>query len=111
MEQDGTGTAAASLAFDRARQKAATYRALGNPRRLMILWALSGRELSVGQIAETIGASLPSTSQHLRVLRRHAFVQSRREAQTVYYCARLDQSIPEIAAVGNPTLPAQGDAL
>lgn len=68
-----------------ARKCAAIHRVLSNPRRLMILWLLEDRERSVGELAEAIGASLQSTSQHLRLMRERGLVGSRREGQTVYY--------------------------
>lgn len=58
---------------------------LANPRRLMILWSLVERERSVGELAQAIGASLQSTSQHLRLMREHGMVCARRDGQTIYY--------------------------
>ena len=50
-----------------------------------MVWLLERGELSVGELAEAIDASLQSTSQHLRLMREHGLVRSRREGQTVYY--------------------------
>lgn len=77
-----------------ADQYAEIHRVLANRRRLLILWALTGRELSVGEIASVIGASLQSTSQHLRLMRKHAMLSSRREGQTVYYRLHPAGSLP-----------------
>ena len=71
-----------------AERQAQVHRVLANPRRLMILWTLGDGELSVGEIADAIGASLQCTSQHLRLMREHAMVCSRRQGQTIYYRAR-----------------------
>jgi DNA-binding transcriptional ArsR family regulator len=68
-----------------AEQTADLYRVLANPRRLIILWALEHKELSVGQLAEVVGASLQSTSQHLRLMRERGILCSRRQGQTIYY--------------------------
>jgi DNA-binding transcriptional ArsR family regulator len=73
------------ISADRAERTAELFRVLANPRRLKILWALEGRELSVGQIAEEIGASLQCTSQHLRLMREHGILCARRQGQTVFY--------------------------
>jgi DNA-binding transcriptional ArsR family regulator len=70
---------------DEAEQTAEIHRVLANPRRLKILWALDRKELSVGEIADAIGASLPCTSQHLRLMREHGMVCARREGQSIYY--------------------------
>jgi len=58
---------------------------LANPKRLAIIALVSQREMSVGEIAEAIDASLATTSQHLRVLREQNVVFSRKEGQTVFY--------------------------
>jgi len=58
---------------------------IANPKRLMIMALVSQEEMSVGDIAEAISASLATTSQHLRVLREHNVVVSRKEGQTVCY--------------------------
>ncbi len=70
---------------EKAERTAEIHRVLANPRRLRILWALKHRELSVGELADAIGASLQCTSQHLRLMREHGMVGSRREGQTIYY--------------------------
>jgi DNA-binding transcriptional ArsR family regulator len=70
---------------EKAERTAEIHRVLANPRRLRILWALKHRELSVGELAEVIGASLQCTSQHLKLMREHGMVGSRREGQTIYY--------------------------
>jgi DNA-binding transcriptional ArsR family regulator len=70
---------------DKAEQTAEIHRVLANPRRLKILRALGREEMSVGELADLIGASLPCTSQHLRLMREHGMVCTRREGQTIYY--------------------------
>ena len=72
---------------DLVEQRAQYHRVLANPRRLRILWALGDGELSVGEIAAAIGASLQATSQHLRLMREHDMVCARRQGQSVYYHA------------------------
>jgi DNA-binding transcriptional ArsR family regulator len=57
----------------------------GNANRVLILWALGEREMSVGEIASAIDCSLQNTSQHLRVMKDKDILASRREAQTIYY--------------------------
>lgn len=56
-----------------------------NPNRILILWILGNQELSVGEIAATIGASLPNVSQQLRVMKEKNVLTSRRDGHTVYY--------------------------
>jgi DNA-binding transcriptional ArsR family regulator len=57
----------------------------GNPSRVLILWSLGERELSVGDIAATIECSLQNTSQHLRLMKDKGILASRREGNTIYY--------------------------
>jgi DNA-binding transcriptional ArsR family regulator len=57
----------------------------GNANRVLILWALGEREMSVGEIASAIDCSLQNTSQHLRVMKDKDILASRREGQTIYY--------------------------
>ena len=60
-------------------------RVLSNSKRLMILACLEKREMSVGELAESIGSPLSTVSQHLSVLKNKHMVASRREAQTIIY--------------------------
>lgn len=58
---------------------------LGNPQRLRILCLLVEGEHSVGEINAHVPLSQSALSQHLAVLREQALVETRREAQTIYY--------------------------
>ena len=60
-------------------------RVLANPKRLMIMACLDKREMSVGELAETIGTPLSTVSQHLTTLKNKHLVASRKEGQSVYY--------------------------
>lgn len=71
---------------ERAEDASQLLKTLGNPQRLRILCLLSGRELSVGQINEELpDLSQSALSQHLAKLRDEALVNTRREAQTIWY--------------------------
>jgi DNA-binding transcriptional ArsR family regulator len=52
---------------------------------MLILWTLMEQKMSVSEIAETIGASLQNTSQHLRLMEDRGILVSYREAQKIYY--------------------------
>jgi ArsR family transcriptional regulator len=69
----------------RALEAAELLKALGNERRLLILCALGGGELSVGELAPRVGLSQSALSQHLALLRRSGLVATRRQSQTVFY--------------------------
>lgn len=68
-----------------AETQAQLYQVLANPRRVLILRALTEREMSVGEIAGLVDASMQNISQHLRLMKDRGFLNSRREGQTIYY--------------------------
>src|SRR3546814_14584730 len=70
---------------EHAGDAAALLKALANESRLMILCLLADGERSVGEINAMVDLSQSALSQHLAVLREEALVQTRREAQSVYY--------------------------
>jgi len=67
-------------------------KSLGNPSRLMILCHLLGGEMSVGALERELGLSQSALSQHLARLRRAGLVQTRREAQTIYYSLESEEA-------------------
>lgn len=73
----------------------ALLKALANRSRLMVLCALHEGELSVGELNERVPLSQSALSQHLATLRRAELVDTRRDAQTIYY--RLSE--PLVGAV------------
>jgi DNA-binding transcriptional ArsR family regulator len=56
-----------------------------NPKRVLILWSLAEREMSVTEISLAIDASLQCTSQHLHLMKKTGILDSHRDGQTVYY--------------------------
>ena len=68
-----------------AERQAGMCRLFSTAQRVLILWVISDGERTVSQIAEAIGASLSSTSQHLRRMELTNIVRSRREHQNIYY--------------------------
>jgi len=69
----------------KAKMQANFCSVFGNPRRVLILWALANQELSVGEIAENIHASIQNTSQHLRLMKDRGILTTRRNGSTVFY--------------------------
>ena len=63
-------------------------RALGNAKRLEILYTLRGGEMNVGELEKRVGLSQSALSQHLAVLKKADVVKTRREAQTIYYAVK-----------------------
>jgi len=61
------------------------YKALGDPTRAKILYALSAYELCVCDIAEIIGMSDSVVSHQLRILRNMRLVKFRKEGRSAFY--------------------------
>ncbi len=76
---------ASEAMFAQADEAAALLKVLANPQRLRILCLMVERERSVGEINAQLPLSQPALSQHLGVLRDRGLVDTRREAQTIYY--------------------------
>ncbi|WIC88505.1 ArsR/SmtB family transcription factor [Agrobacterium tumefaciens] len=64
--------------------------AMENPKRLAILRILVDAEIPVGELAHRVGLSQSALSQHLAKLRNANVVQTRREAQVIYYFSDSD---------------------
>lgn len=76
-----------------AAEAAGLLKALSNESRLMIMCTLMDGELTVGQLNELMPLSQSALSQHLAALRQAQLVQTRRQAQTIYYRLSGDDSI------------------
>ncbi|KCZ55593.1 hypothetical protein HY29_11800 [Hyphomonas beringensis] len=73
------------LMSDRIHEASEVMKAMASETRLKIMCALSDGELAVNQLAEMTGQSQSAVSQHLAKLRAAGLVESRRDAQTIYY--------------------------
>lgn len=58
---------------------------LGDPKRVMILYALAQRPRYVSELAAELDTPQPTISRHLKVLRDCGLVTTQREANAVYY--------------------------
>ena len=76
-----------------------TFQILANPTRLQIVRALAGRELCVGDLAATVGASPSAVSHHLRQLRQMRLVRHRREGKLTFY-ALDDEHVARLFDLG-----------
>lgn len=61
------------------------FKALSDPTRVKILYALSQRELCVCDIANLLGKTSSTVSHQLRVLRHMKLVKFRKEGKIAYY--------------------------
>src|SRR5210317_416545 len=75
-----------------ADRASALMKTLGHRDRLMILCHLADGEKSVGQIADLLEISQSPLSQHLSRMRKEGLVNTRREAQTIYYSLKSGEA-------------------
>ena len=66
-------------------------KAVANEKRLQILFAVSDKEMNVGEIERLVNLSQSALSQHLAVLRAAGIVSTRRNAQTIFYKLKDDK--------------------
>jgi DNA-binding transcriptional ArsR family regulator len=93
-----------------ARQQAEVCKVFGSPTRILILWALDDREMSVSEVAEAIESSLQNTSQHLRLMKDRRILTSRREGHTVYYRLNGREQLQDCAVLRQALCdPLHGD--
>jgi len=60
-------------------------KAVAHPKRLGIIYAIKAGEKGAGELAEELGLSLPTLSQHMRILRERGLVVARQEGRNVFY--------------------------
>ena len=75
-----------------AGRASALMKTLGHRDRLMILCQLADGEKSVGQIADLLEIPQSPLSQHLSRMRKEGLVETRREAQTIYYSLKSGEA-------------------
>jgi DNA-binding transcriptional ArsR family regulator len=67
------------------RELAETFKAIGDPTRTKLLYALAREELCVNDLAALLGMSSSAISHQLRVLRHLRLVRTRRHGRATYY--------------------------
>lgn len=75
-----------------ATRASGLMKTLGHKDRLMILCHLADGEKSVGQIADLLEISQSPLSQHLSRMRKEGLVDTRREAQTIFYSLKSGEA-------------------
>ena len=68
-------------------------KAMGNEKRLEILYYLYDGESCVGDLEKKVKLSQSALSQHLAVLREAGIVKTRRNAQTIFYSLKCNKAI------------------
>jgi DNA-binding transcriptional ArsR family regulator len=85
MPRSATIPSLADAMASQAEAAADLLKTLGHPARLRILCRLVEGEHSVGALNADIPLSQSALSQHLALLREQGLVETRREAQTIFY--------------------------
>ena len=70
---------------DDVNRASRSLKAMSHPLRLKILCTLGEQEVSVQDIVERVGTSQSNISQHLAILRDKGILDSRKDANRVYY--------------------------
>ena len=81
---------------EHAQKASALLKQLSNQHRLIILCSLVDGELSVTELNSRTNLSQSALSQHLASLRSAKLVQTRREAQTIFYQLQGSEAIQVI---------------
>lgn len=71
-------------------------KAVNDPKRLLVLYALQGGDHTVGELCEILGAPQSNTSQHLAVLRDRGLVEAVRQGNSIVYSLRHPKVIEAI---------------
>jgi ArsR family transcriptional regulator len=83
---------------------------IGNPKRLLILYALAEEPRNVGELATLLNLSQPAASRHLKVLRERGMVAATRLGPNVEYRLtdhRLVEALDILRAILADKLRAQ----
>lgn len=76
--------------------------ALADPRRILLLYALSEHPCNVGDLSSQLDISQPATSRHLKILRERGLVTAMRDGVNVEYRladSRLIEALELLRAV------------
>lgn len=81
------------LERDIVTEMSEVFKALGDPTRLRIIRMLASKmesNLSVSNLANKLGISQPSASQHIKVLKNVGILESSREGYHTYHNVNVD---------------------
>ena len=70
---------------DTSKRLSTTFKALGDPTRIKIVYALSKKRLCVCDLSAALGMSQSAVSHQLRILRNLKLVKFEKVGKTVYY--------------------------
>ena len=86
---------------ENAAKASSLLKTMANEWRLLIMCHLAEGEKSVGELEKLIDLNQSALSQHLAVLRREQLVQTRREAQSIYYSLASNEAASVMGTLYN----------
>ncbi|MBN1970544.1 MAG: winged helix-turn-helix transcriptional regulator [Candidatus Delongbacteria bacterium] len=75
------------------------FKIFGDSTRIKILWAISGKEMCVCDIAALLNMTQSAISHQLRILKQTRLVKYRKDGKVVYY-SLLDDHVTKIIDIG-----------
>jgi ArsR family transcriptional regulator len=73
------------LDWERIQRAADILKSVAHPTRLRIAALLQAREMTVGELQESLGTSQSLTSQQLSLMKSRGILKSRKVGKSVYY--------------------------
>ncbi len=70
---------------EKVKAQSAFFKALSDPARIMIVYALSGGELCNCELMQVMGMPQTAISHHMKVLKYAGIVTDRRQGKWIYY--------------------------
>ncbi len=89
-------------------------KALGDPKRIQIIYALDNQPSNVSSLASTLNIPQPTTSRHLAILRQSSLVIAERDGQMVNYRLadpRIIDVLDSMRTILRDSLERQSNAL
>lgn len=83
----------ATLPNAEVERRVKIFHALGSETRLKILRLLSGGDLRVSDIVESVAGAASTVAHHLRTLEDAGLVTSRRDGRSTYYAVQKEELI------------------
>jgi ArsR family transcriptional regulator len=78
-------TKSALLDWEKVQRAADILKSVAHPMRLRIAELLQSKEMTVGEIQESLGTSQSLTSQQLALMKAKGILKSRKVGKSVYY--------------------------
>jgi ArsR family transcriptional regulator len=89
-------------------------KALGDPKRIQILYVLAEEPHHVSALAELLDAPQPTVSRHLAILRERALVETERDGASVVYSLaepRMIEVLDQMRSILRNVMERQADVI